>query len=391
MIFLHAVSKANTIKEFSMTMTILRSYKYQLYRSKKTKYLDDEIEIARQIWNHCLALQKRYYRMYGKYISANRMKVFVASLRRKKFPEWQKLGSQAVQDVVERLDRSYQAFFAWCKDRSGPRKHPPKFKKRWKYHSFTLKQAGWSVEGDVVRIMDKSFRFCLHRPFVGDVKTVTVKRSPHGDYYIVLSVIEEVSIPDTHTGNAVGIDFGLRTFLTMSDGTVVESPQWLKKSLKDVKNANRCLSRKKKGSRNRKRAKMAYAKVHEDIANRRRDWFFKLAHELTMKYSIICIEDLNLNGMKKLWGCKVSDLAYAEFVSILEHEAQLHGCQVVKIDRWYPSSKTCSCCGYVKVDLNLNERDWECPSCRVHHDRDLNAAINIMNHGLLTKYSAIAV
>ena len=100
--------------------TIRRTYKYQLYRTKKTEYLDAEIELARQIWNHCLALQKRYYRIYGKYISANRMKVFVTRLRRNKYSEWQDLGSQAVQDVVERLDRSYQAFFDWCKTKLGP-------------------------------------------------------------------------------------------------------------------------------------------------------------------------------------------------------------------------------------------------------------------------------
>ncbi len=201
--------------------TIRRTYKYQLYRTKKTEYLDAEIEIARQIWNHSLALQKRYFRLYGKYISANRLKGFIAKLRRRKYSEWQRLGSQAVQDVIERLDRSYQAFFEWCKTRSGPRKHPPKFKKRWKYNSFTLKQAGWSIDGSSIRIMDNKFRFWIHRPYDGEVKTVTLKRSHHGDYYIILSVIEEVFLPDVHAGNAVGIDFGLKSFLTLSDGTKI--------------------------------------------------------------------------------------------------------------------------------------------------------------------------
>lgn len=365
-----------------MKTTIRRTYKYKLYETKKTKYLDDAIEIARQIWNHCLALQKRYYRMYGKYISANRMKVFIARLRRRKFANWQKLGSQAVQDVVERLDRSYKAFFDWCKTRSGPRKSPPKFRKRWKYHSFTLKQAGWSIDGNVIRIMDKSFKFVLHRPYNGVVKTVTVKRSPYGEYFIFLSVVEEVFTHDTHTGNAVGIDFGLKTFLTMNDGTVVVSPQWLFHGMENIRRANRNLSRKKKGSNNRRRARKAYAKVHEDIANQRTDWFFKLARNLTLKYSTICIEDLNLNGMKRLWGRKVSDLAYGEFVKILEYEAMINGCKVIKIDRWYPSSKTCHCCGVIKEDLSLKDRLWTCSACGESHDRDVNAAINILNQGL---------
>ena len=371
--------------------TIRRTYKYQLYRTKKTEYLDTEIELARQIWNHSLALQKRYFRMYGKYISANRLKVFIARLRRKKYSEWQKLGSQAVQDVIERLDRSYQAFFEWCKTRSGPRKHPPKFKKRWKYNSFTLKQAGWSIEGNSIRIMDKKFRFWLHRSYNGEIKTVTVKRTPHGDYYIVLSVIEEIFLPDVHAGNAVGIDFGLKTFLTLSDGTKIESSQWLLSGLENVRKANRALSRKEKSSGNRQRARLHYAKVHEDIANRRRDWFYKLARSLATKYSVICLEDLNLESMKRRWGRKVSDLGFAEFVQILEYEAILNGSEIIKVDRWFPSSKTCHCCGTINENLCLKDRNWECPSCHARFDRDVNAAINILNQGMLSEYGKAAI
>lgn len=364
------------------TIKVRRTYKYQLYRTKKTEYLDAEIEIARQIWNHFLALQKRYYKMYGKYISADRMKKFLTKLKRlPKYSKWSQLGSQAAQDVIERLDRSYKAFFDWCETRSGPRKSPPKFRKYWKYHSFTLKQAGWSIEGNTIRIMDKSFKFWLHRPYFGTVKTVTVKRMPNGDYFIFLSVQEEILIPDTHAGKAVGIDFGLKTFLTFSDGSKIESPQWLLKDLDKVRKASRNLSRKKKGSKNRKRSHLVFENIHQDIVNRRTDWFFKTARMLTLKYSVICIEDLNLKGMQLLWGRKISDLAYGEFVKILEYEAAVNGCILVKIDRWYPSSKTCHCCGAVKNDLDLKERLWTC-ICGKTHDRDVNAAINILNEGL---------
>ena len=364
------------------TIKVRRTYKYQLYRTKKTEYLDAEIEIARQIWNHFLALQKRYYKMYGKYISADRMKKFLTKLKRMpKYSQWSQLGSQAAQDVIERLDRSYQAFFDWCETRSGPRKSPPKFRKYWKYHSFTLKQAGWSIKGNTIRIMDKNFKFWLHRPYFGTVKTVTVKRMPNGDYFIFLSVQEEILIPDTHTGKAVGIDFGLKTFLTFSDGSRIESPQWLLKDLNKIRKASRNLSRKKKGSKNRKRARLVYENVHQDISNKRTDWFFKTARALTLEYSVICIEDLNLKGMQRLWGRKISDLAYGEFVKILEYEALINGCTIVKIDRWYPSSKTCHCCGAVKNDLDLKERLWTC-ACGKTHDRDVNAAINILNEGL---------
>ena len=371
-----------------MLVKIRKTYSYKLYVTDRTKHLDEMIEIARQIWNHFLALQKRYYKIYGKYISANRMKTHLTKLKRlPKYQHWNQLGSQAAQDVIERLDRSYQAFFNWCKTRNGPRKSPPKFRKRWKYRSFTLKQAGWAIRDNVITIAQKyRFKFWKHRNFTGDIKTVTVKRSPAGEHFIFLSVEEQVFVPDAHTGNAVGIDFGLKTFLTMSDGTEIASPQWLKNSLSDIRRANRNLSHKELGSGNRKRARFEYEKVHEDVANRRKDWFFKLARELTTKYSTICIEDLNLDGMKRIWGRKVSDLAFSEFVKILEYEALINGCEIIKVDRWYPSSKACSNCGFVKEDLSLKVRDWACPSCGVHHRRDLNAAVNILNQGLLDKH-----
>ena len=371
-----------------MLVEMHKNYSYKLYVTDRTRHLDDMIEIARQIWNHFLALQKRYYQIYGKYISANRMKTHLTKLKRLPvYKDWNQLGSQAAQDVVERLDRSYQAFFDWCKKRSGPRKSPPKFRKRWKYRSFTLKQAGWAIQDNVITIARKyRFKFWKHRDFKGEIKTITIKRLPSGDYYIYLSVIEQVFVPDAHAGNAVGIDFGLKTFLTLSDGTEVASPEWLKNSLSDIRKASRNLSRKELGSNNRKRARLQYEKIHENVANRRRDWFYKLARDLTIMYSVICIEDLNLDGMKRIWGRKVSDLAYSEFVKILEYEALVNGCEIIKVDRWYPSSKTCSSCGFLNNDLSLKTRDWVCPSCGVQHRRDFNASVNILNQGLSTRY-----
>ncbi len=170
----------------------------------------------------------------------------------------------------------------------------------------------------------------------------------------------------------------------------IESPQWLLSGLENVRKANRALSRKEKSSGNRRRARLHYAKVHEDIANRRRDWFFKLARSLTTVYSVICLEDLNLEGMKLQWGRKISDLGFAEFVQILEYEAILNGSEIIKVDRWFPSSKTCHCCGAINENLSLKDRKWECPSCQAHFDRDVNAAINILNQGMLSKYGKAA-
>jgi putative transposase len=377
-----------------MTVKMRKTYSYKLYATDRTKHLDAMLKIACDIWNHFIALQKRYYKIYGKYISAYRMKTHLTKLlKQEKYAEWKMLGSQARQDIIERIDRSYQAFFQWCKKRDGKRKSPPKSKKDYKYNSFTLKQNhGWEISGNVITIARKyRFKFWRHRDFHGEVKTVTVKRNRLGEYFIYLSVIEEVEVPDAHTGNAVGIDFGLKTFLNFDDGSKIESPLWFFSNIKAVKKAHRNFSKKEKGSRNRRKSGRALAKVYDDISNQRTDWFFKLAKELTEKYSVICIEDLNMEGMKRLWGRKVSDLAFGEFVSILEYEAMLHGCQVVKIDRWYPSSKTCHNCGYVKKDLSLKDRVWTCQACGETHDRDINAAKNILDHGLLQAFGATVV
>ena len=178
----------------------------------------------------------------------------------------------------------------------------------------------------------------------------------------------------------VGLDFGLKTFLTLSDGTQVASPQFFKASSKEIREEHRDLSRKQKGSRHRAEARRRLALAYDRISNRRRDWFFKTAHGLCESFDLVAVEDLNLDGMKRLWGRKVSDLAFAEFASILEWVCLKRGVRFVKVDRFFASTKTCSDCGY-KQDLSLSDRNWVCSSCSAVHDRDQNAATNICREG----------
>ena len=178
------------------------------------------------------------------------------------------------------------------------------------------------------------------------------------------------------------MDFGLKHFLNLDDGSVIDSPRWYMASMKELRAAHRAVSRCQKGSRNRCRAIQHLERVYQRISDKRRDWFFKLANKLVSEYVIICIEDLNLDGMKRLWGRKVSDLAFAEFVRILEWVAGNAGSVVVKINRWAPSSKACHVCGLVNPDLTLDQRIWTCEGCHTTIDRDINAAINIKRLGL---------
>src|SRR5690554_2391947 len=232
--------------------------------------------------------------------------------------------------------------------------------------------------------MGKEYKYHKFREVEGQIKTVTIKRDPLGDIYLYIVCEAELEEIKPRSGKSVGLDFGLTTFLTASDGSRIESPLFFKQGSKEIKKLNRALSSKKKGSNNRSRARLDLARGHKRIANRRKDFHFKLAKALAESYAAIFIEDLNLKGMQRLWGRKISDLGFSCFVKILEHQCQKAGTKLIKIDRFYPSSKTCSDCGFVFDELSLAIREWTCPSCKTTHNRDVNAAINIHRVGAST-------
>ncbi|ACC84815.1 RNA-guided endonuclease InsQ/TnpB family protein [Nostoc punctiforme] len=376
----------------------MKTLKFKLYQHKRNRYLKRMINASGVIYNHAIALHKRYYRMWGKHLNCAKLQSHIAKLR-KKNQFWQSVGSQAVQDICQRIEKAYQLFFKHYN--KGVR--PPAFKKVKKYKSFTLKQAGYKfLAGNRVKIGNRVYQFWKSRQIEGTIKTLTIKRTPLGELFIVVFVDED-SKPEAKftTSKIAGFDFGLKTFLTCSDGTClekslllgepqdrvfrkIESPQFFKQSLNAIKKANRHHSRKVKGSSNRERARKNLVRKHEDISNRRRDWFWKLAHELTSKFDVLCFETLNLKGMHRLLGRKVSDLAFGEFLQILEWVAKKKNKLVVFIDQWYPSSKTCSHCGYVLEKLDLNTREWRCPSCQSVNGRDENASRNICAVGAST-------
>ncbi|MBD2298246.1 RNA-guided endonuclease TnpB family protein [Nostoc sp. FACHB-190] len=349
----------------------MKTLKFKLYEHKRNKYLKRSINVAGVIYNHCIALHKRYYRMFGKHLNCAKLQSHIAKLR-KRNSFWQSVGSQAVQDICQRIEKAYQLFFKHNK--KGVR--PPGFKKVKKYKSFTLKQAGYKfLGGNRVKIGSRVYQFWKSREIEGTVKTLTIKRTPLGELFMVL-VVDDGGIPEVEikTGKIAGFDFGLKTFLTCSDGTKIESPQFFKQSLNAIKKASKQHSKKLKASSNRERARKNLVRKHEDISNCRRDWFWNLAHELTDKFDILCFETLNLKGMQRLWGRKISDLAFGEFLQILEWVAKKKNKLVVFINQWYPSSKTCASCGHVLEELDLSMREWRCPYCQSVNARDENAS-----------------
>jgi putative transposase len=359
----------------------MKTLKFKLYQHKRNRFLKRCINASGVIYNHCIALHKRYYRMWGKHLNCAKLQSHIAKLRKGK-PFWQQVGSQAVQDICQRIEKAYQLFFKHHK--KGVR--PPGFKKVKRYKSFTLKQAGYKfLGGNRIKIGNRVYQYWNSRPIEGIVKTLTIKRTPLGELFMVV-VVDGVEEPEIkfETGRIAGFDFGLKTFLTGSDGSQIESPQFLKQSLNAIKKASRQLSQKHKGSAHRERARLNLVRKHEDVANRRSDWFWKLAHDLTNRFDVLCFETLNLKGIQRLWGRKISDLAFGEFLSILTWVAIKKGKQVVFIDPWYPSSKTCHSCGHVLDSLALSVREWRCPSCQSVNGRDENAARNIQAVGAST-------
>ena len=326
------------------------SFEYNIYRSKNTVWIDRMLSECCLVWNHALDLQKRYYRLYGKYISLNKIQKHFAKRFKRHL-----LHSQTVQEILERLDKSYKRFFKKIS------KRPPKFKRRKEFSSFVFKQGGFKLNGNTIRInsINRIFKFSFSRNYEGNVKQVRFKRLRNNRY----------------------IDFGLRTYLTLSDGKRYDNPLFFKEYIKDIRLANRRLSRAKKGSNNRKRRLFELDQIYYRIKNWRDDFQWKLAHDLCRSYDAIFIEDLNIEAMRRLWGRKISDLSHSSFINKLIYVASKYDVKVHKIDRFYPSSKTCGC-GYIHKGLNLKDRTWECPCCHRINDRDLLAAKNILRRGI---------
>lgn len=299
-----------------------------------------------------------------------------------KFSYIKNIGSQAVQDITQRIDRAYKLFFRNLKHQI--RTAPPSFKKVRKYKSFTLKQAGWKLdeESGCIAIGKQKYRYAKTRKISGRVKNITIKRDSLGDIYLYFTCETADNKAIARTGKSIGFDFGLKTFLNASDGEDITAPLFLKQNAKAIKQANRRLSRKRKGSNNRQKAKMELARLHKEIANQRKDFHWEIANQIVGKYALICLENLNIKGMQRKFGRKISDLGFAEFVNKLKYMAEKTGSKVVEIDRFYPSSQLCNQCGHQnKVMKDLKIRDWICPECNAVHNRDKNAAINILSEG----------
>lgn len=366
---------------------INRTYKFRLYPTKaQTELLAKHFGCARFVYNYFLNQRIEQYRMTGSSDNYYVQSKALTELKKHEETAWLKeVNAQSLNFSIQCLDTAYTNFFK-------KRAKFPKFKSKRAKNSFTAPQYS-SIEGDKLFIIKfkEGIKCRVHREVKGKIGKVTITKTPSGKYFASVFTEEEYVTPFEKTNKSVGLDLGLKDLLTTSEGEVFANNRYTKKSESRLVTAQRHLSRKKKGSRGFEKQRLKVARLHEKISNTRADYLHKCSISLIRRYDIICIEDLNVKGMVRNHHLAKSiyDASWGTFLNMLTYKTEWNDKKVVKIDRFFPSSQTCSSCGYLNKDTKkLSIREWECPSCHTHHDRDVNAAINILRVGLKQYTSA---
>ena len=336
---------------------------------------------VRVVWNRTLADRHARYAAEGK--STSYAQTDAALTAMKKTPELEWLNEASSVPLQQALRHQYKAFAAFFAKRA----RYPRFKSRYSRQSATYTRSAFSMRGGVLRLAKTStpLEFVWSWPGVDvtslDPATVTVSRDPDGRWYVSFAV--EVADPEQlpATGAVVGVDLGIKDFAVTSDGQKIANPHHLERKARDLARYQRRLARCQKGSANRAKAKAKVARAHRKVRASRADFLHKASTRLVRDHDVIVLEDLAVRNMvrNRSLAKAISDCGWGEFRQMIEYKAARYGRHVIVIDRWYPSSKTCSACGHLLAGLSLKTRHWTCPACRTRHDRDINAAKNILH------------
>ena len=371
----------------------MKTYKYKFGNQSNTIRLGNLLDDMWQVHAYFHKWQRQRYKDGLPYANHAAMCAHLTELKRTTHPHWNALPSQAIQQELKRIDTASQRFF----NKLGGRPH---IKARHKFKSITFPGgAGWSLKNNRITLTLRKwnpqtrkwqfdrvpYTFHKHRQWHGSPCRVTIKRDTCGDYWkpcITTTYTDFKPLPTT--GKSVGADFGMKdAFLTLSTGEKIQHPQPLKHALNKLRSLNKDLSRKQKGSNGWWRCVLQLARLYRKITNQRLDFHWKLASKLCKRFDTIVLETLNIDGnLKRLWGRPVSDLAFYQFVEILRYKCIKHKRELRQVGQWTATTKPCSACGFHNRSLTLSDRQWTCPACGSHHDRDINAAINILRAGI---------
>jgi putative transposase len=362
---------------------MLKAFQYRIYPNpSQSKALSKAFGCCRFLYNKALEHKKNTYESSKKSIYYNELATsFLKDLKQELI--WlQETPSQALQQSLKHLDSAYKRFFKF-------KKGFPSFKSKYSKQSFSLPQFVKINFKDSTISIPKigTIKARLHRTFEGIIKTCTVSKTCTNKYYISVLVDNKEELPQIISGDKnIGIDLGIKTFATFSNGNKIDNPKFYHKSLRKLKALQKVLSSKIKGSSNYRKLKYKLAILHEKICNKRDNFLHQISKDIINNNHVIITEDLDIKSLLEKsytsMSRNIGDVSWSKFVQMLEYKAAWNGKRLIKIGRYEPSSKKCSECGNINSELKLEDREWKCKSCGKEHDRDVNAAKNVLKFGM---------